>query len=211
MNRAGVFLVVVVLLLAGGWLLRRPRGAVRGAPVDVAIEPLQEPVDPPEVADVERRGHHFSLEKFFRYEIAGEVVSASEYDLTWTNDFFDVDVGLVWGPRLSELKERYSFFQMGRWLFWRSKGPVSGEERDYITAHMGNQHLIPAEGHANVARAIKWIRGGDHVHLRGYLVRIRDENGHQVAVSSTSRHDTGDGACEIVWVDEVQIGTSVYR
>jgi hypothetical protein len=210
--KALVALLVLMALGAGGWwLYRRPHSQEAEAPVDVSAEPLQEAVDPPLVETVERGGHKFTLEKFFRYQVSGEVVSATSYDLTWTNDFFDVDLGLVWGPQLADLKHRYHFFQDGRWLFWRADGPVSDADRDYVTSHSGNEHLIPAEGNANLSKAIRWIRPKDRVRVSGYLVRIKDERGKVVALSSTSRHDTGGGACEIVWVDEVQIGEALYR
>jgi hypothetical protein len=57
--------------------------------------------------------------------------------------------------------------------------------------------MIPAD--SAVADALAKIRQGDTVHLDGWLVQIdRDDGWHWR--SSTSRDDSGDGACEVVYV-----------
>ena len=99
---------------------------------------------------------------------------------------------------------------MGRWLFWRTDGPVSDAERLEVTRHISNNHLIPSETSKHLARAFRMLRQGDDVRITGSLVRITGPSGLLVT-SSTVRDDTGDGACEVVWVDELQVGSRIYR
>ncbi len=69
-----------------------------------------------------------------------------------------------------------------------------------IASHSANMHLIPAN--ARVEATLRGLRSGNLVTLRGALVRAEGPNGF-TWVSSLSRADTGDGACELVWVDAI--------
>ena len=51
---------------------------------------------------------------------------------------------------------------------------------------------------------------GDAVRLRGLLVDATADDGLTWR-SSLSRGDTGPGACELLYVQEVQVGDRVYR
>ncbi len=212
-SRFAFIAVCVVLLGWAGWRFVLPVvwASGHGPPVPLDVDPMQTPLEPPERVAVTRGDRHFTIEKTHHYEVSGEVLSATAYDVTWSNEFFDVDVGLLWGPSRERFKEKYHFSQMGRWLFWRSETPVTDAERDDITRHISNNHLIPAEGRKHLASAVRWVSSGDHVKITGSLVRVLDETGAQLVRSSTVREDSGDGACEVIWVDSLQINGRVYR
>lgn len=195
------------------WRVILPRvwSAPAAAPISLDADPVQEPLEAGEPLVVERSGTRYLVHKQFSYEVQGEVLSASTYDVTWTNDFADVDVALLWGPKREAIKERFKFFQMGRWLFWRTESEVSPEDRAELTRVISNNHLIPAEGSQHLGWAFRRLGKGDEVRLKGSLVRITSPEGTLYAQSSTSRDDTGDGACEVVWVDELQVNGRVYR
>lgn len=188
-----------------------PTGGVEVAPLALGPEPFQEELATPETVTIEREGKTFHIRQTHRYRVVGEVLSASTYSLAFTNDFFDVDIGLAWGDHVEDLKSRYSFYQDNRWLFWRSSEPVSEADREDVTTHVGNQHIIPAEGHPSIDRAVRWAKEGDRVALEGFLVTILDSSWQPLARSSTRREDTGGGACEIVWLDTFQNGNTVWR
>jgi len=65
-------------------------------------------------------------------------------------------------------------------------------------------HLIPATAH--VERLLKNVRPGQIVSFSGYLVEARDASGWNIR-SSLTRSDTGAGACEVVWVEDLQVGS----
>jgi hypothetical protein len=62
--------------------------------------------------------------------------------------------------------------------------------------------MIPAD--PDIEKSLKSLRSGQIVELTGYLVGVQ-EKGQWVWVSSTSRTDTGDGACEIIWVERLSV------
>ena len=204
-------IAALVLYLAYTQIYMRPRAVAHGEAIDVSGEPRQAALPSPGTVPVEVRGKSYLIEKHHRYEISGEVLSIETYNVAFKNEFFDVDLGLIWGPRSAELKRRYTFNQGGRWLFWSSKDPVSDDERRYITAHISNNHLIPAAGRRNLVKAVRWPGRGDKVRIAGYLVTIKDPSGGVAASSSISREDSGAGACEVIWVEEIQINDKIYR
>jgi hypothetical protein len=61
-------------------------------------------------------------------------------------------------------------------------------------------HLVPAD--AAVAAAIERVRPDQTVRLRGWLVEVQDADGWTWR-SSLSREDSGNGACELIYVCEL--------
>lgn len=204
---AALISVYLVLDWVRGW----PRGGVSAPPVTLGEEPFQEALPEPLPIQVHRDGRTFFLLQTHRFAVSGHVLSATEYDLAWTNDFFDVDLGLAWGDQVDRLLDQYDFRQNARWLFWQADRPIDEAERRYVTTHVGNLHLIPAEGRPTVDRALRWARKGDRVRIEGTLVTIQDAGTNELARSSTTRDDTGGGACEIVYVTRFQNGDTVWE
>ena len=204
-----LFVAVVVYSLRG--FRGCPTGGVTSAPLQLGDEPVQVELDKPEPVTIERDGKTFHIQKTHSYRVVGEVLSASTYSLAFTNEFYDVDIGLAWGDHVPALKDAYTFYQDHRWLFWRADHPVSDADRADVGTHIGNQHIIPAEGHPRIDRAVRWAREGDIVALEGYLVASLDSSWQPLAKSSTSRSDTGNGACEIVWVEKFQNGGTTWQ
>jgi hypothetical protein len=63
-------------------------------------------------------------------------------------------------------------------------------------------HMIPAD--ASVAYRLQRVRVGDVVSLDGMLVEADKANGWRWR-SSLARDDTGNGACELVYVQSLTI------
>ena len=71
-----------------------------------------------------------------------------------------------------------------------------------IAAHSANMHLIPSDKEVN--GVLRDVRRGDLISSIGYLVSVSGENGRKWD-TSLSRTDTGNGACEVVWVKRLII------
>ena len=85
---------------------------------------------------------------------------------------------------------------------------------NYITSHIAHTHMIPAN--PNVMGGLLQIKKNDIVKLDGYLVDIYTDKSELVAYTSMSRSDTnassrGSGACEDMYVTQVQIGNKIYK
>jgi len=138
-------------------------------------------------------------------------VSKAKYFKGWEAKISRYDFALVWG-KLAEpgMKKYIKYNQWGRFYFFRYKWncPVS---KEYIFTHSSNHHLIAAN--KNILRALMKVRKNKLVKLGGYLVDVSGTyRGRKVNwKSSRSRNDTGDGACEILFVKKIRYENNVYE
>ncbi len=70
--------------------------------------------------------------------------------------------------------------------------------------HSGNMHMIPAN--PGVKADLDDVGEGDLVRFSGYLVDASGPNGFTWK-TSLSRDDTGDGSCELFYVERVLLLT----
>ena len=113
-----------------------------------------------------------------------------------------VDLAVGWGPMSDQaVLDRLEISQSARffWYQWRRQPPIAPNE---IASHATNLHLIPST--SAIAGQCKSLRSGELIHLRGLLV---EATGAELGTwrSSLSRTDTGNGACELVWVEELNL------
>jgi hypothetical protein len=197
MRRTWVLLFVAFLGGANWWLYER--SVSRPAGVLVAAEPVQQDLDhAPEFAD---RGYRFVQRA--RYDITARVLRREMYRVDGGAALAPVDLAVGWGPLSdSRIVDQLEFSQMGRFFYWKPKDfatfPLSPET---LITHGAQMHLIPAT--KDIDRRIRKLRPGQVATIGGYLVDVRGPGGFYWNTSLT-RKDTGDGACEIVWVETVE-------
>lgn len=115
-------------------------------------------------------------------------------------DLSPIDLALGWGLMSApNTLEKLHIWQWGRFYFWRVR---RGEVFDPAMAVplSTNVHLIPAN--PEIRRALMRARPGDLIRLEGKLVDAHREDLGWWRTSRT-RTDTGDGACEILFVERV--------
>lgn len=145
------------------------------------------------------RLENYQVEPLAEFALNARVLGAEHYRFGREAEISPVDLALGWGAMSdSAVLARIDIRQSGRFYFWRTEQfPIPREE---IESHSANMHMIPAD--AAIARRLKAIRPGQVVRLRGYLVAISAADGWRWR-SSLSRTDTGNGACELVWVESL--------
>ncbi len=187
---------LLVLYGAHGWWVQRPLSQPPG--VLVADPPRQAPVDEP--SDWQRES--YLIRPLARYEVEARIVGRENYRFDATADLSPMDLALGWG-RLSDsaVLDRLELRQSSRWLSWRYDYPPPVPP-DEIQRSLANVHVIPAD--ERVERILGRLRPGQVVALSGYLVEVRGA-GRGAWVSSLSREDTGKGACEIMWVEDIRV------
>ena len=143
----------------------------------------------------------YQVEPLAQYDVTARVLSTRSYSQKRESDVSPIDFALGWGPMADRgLLENLNVSQRDRWYFvrWRN-APVKAEE---VIANSANTHLLPAN--PEVAAQLKAVQPGDIVRLQGYLVEVSAEDGW-TWTSSTTRTDTGDGSCEVLWVESVEV------
>jgi hypothetical protein len=87
------------------------------------------------------------------------------------------------------------------WTCWIStQDPVAAAS--FSWQQLSNNHVLAHEPH--LYEAIKSAEIGDQIHFSGQLARYSHDGGFQRG-TSTSRSDTGNGACETVYVEDFRI------
>lgn len=196
-----LFIALLLASLYGAWNWWSSERHVSVPPGIVApAEPVQVDLEPPPVFSA--KDHTFYARA--RYEITARVLRKEFYRLDGGANLAPVDLGLGWGPMSdTRIVDQLQFSQMGRFLYWKPNDwttfPLS--PKDTIT-HAAQVHAIPAD--ADVEHRLRRLRPGQVVTLSGYLVDVRGPGGFQWH-TSLRRDDTGDGACELMWIEHVAV------
>ena len=135
---------------------------------------------------------------------AGEfrVLSREDYSFGREAELSPVDFALGWGSMTNPaIYKQLSISQGNRWYYWRYENapPIPVNE---ISTHSANTHLIPAS--KQVAKQLQQIDQDVLIYLKGQLVEVTAADGWTWR-SSLSREDTGNGACELMLVEEVRV------
>ena len=121
----------------------------------------------------------------------------------WGREASVSPVDLTLGWRLmsnQEILDGLSIYSMHRAYAWMPRNrdlPASAAE---ISAQSANMHMVPAT--PEIADRLRAVNRGGLVDLRGYLIEIAFPDGG-IWRSSMTRTDTGNGACEVVWVEQL--------
>jgi hypothetical protein len=162
----------------------------------VPEEPAQELCPAHEIARVK----DYTITAVATYTIRARVLHTKHY---WAdgNDLVPYDIALGWGPMSDQaVLDHLDISQGNRFYFyeWRNMPPIPEKE---INGHSSNNHLIAAD--SSIARVISDLYPGEIVTMKGYLVNISKPNGFHWN-TSLSRADTGNGACEVFYVEGIQ-------
>lgn len=200
-----VLVATTVLLVLGLWLGRcRPSGEPTGTLLDWSGEPAQTDTSAEPITVETRRGR-VVLQPRASYEIVGMVIGVERYRFDGSAFLAPLDVALAWGP-VPDWRDRISFQQMGRFVHWQTRD--GSLDLGQITSHVANTHVIPAN--SIVERAVVSLDRGEAVRLAGLLVDASGADGFRWR-TSLSRSDTDAGACELLWLESVEVGGRLIR
>ena len=160
-------------------------------------EPKQELIK--EALEFEHKG--FKVKPLAEFDITAKVILREDYRFDDGAKIAPIDLALGWGRMSDEaVLKHINFSQGGRWYRYRyQSAPIPQQE---IQSHSANMHMIPAESW--IANDLDEIKPGQVIQIKGKLVEVTGDNGWKWR-SSLSRQDTGNGACELVYVESVEI------
>lgn len=214
MNAFQQFLRAITWISLAAWIALVFYEPPLPAPPDVLPEIKTE--EPQQVANSVRGlnlaigTYQYTLEPSYRYDLRGVVVSLYDssnwFDLAHQDDPGNIrDLCVVWGKNVASGIYRDVTYQSGEFTCSFSWSLQLDPPFDI---HGGsNNHVLPATD--AVAKKIKLVLRGDQIRLQGYLTNyaVQDAQGRKLYTrkTSTSRNDTGNGACEIVYVTDIEI------
>lgn len=214
-----LFFGSLALLLWASWqseVLPEPK-AIRE---ELRSEPVQRVGEAPAFS-TRVSGVEYRVQPRFTYDLYGVVVSrhdaAAWWDYVhkeWNDNLNVVDLCVVWGENVQQDAYRKINYSHDQWTCWyetRSSEAMAA----FDTSAISNNHLIT--DNPRLTDALRLAKVGDQVHVQGYLADYTITNGKTAGfkrVSSTVRSDTGNGACEVVYVKSFEIlkaGGGVWR
>lgn len=175
----------------------RPVVCEVAAPTTRTWEPLQRPAGP---ASGPFQQYGVTLRPRAEFLADGLLLSKKRYRDD-AGDLSPIDLAIGWG-RMSVpgILGDADVGQGGRWYYvtWKDGAlPIPPREMMRSSA---NVHIIPSTD--DVSRSLMALRAGEKIRVTGWLVDVSGPNGFSWN-TSLSRTDTGDGACEILYVCSV--------
>lgn len=152
------------------------------------------------------RGAEYVVQPVASYELRGLVVTHNDPaglgDLTHDETSVDTkDLCVIWGPNLADDDYRRVSYESSPTWCWYS---YRGDDVRFDPTAIANNHLVTDRD--DLRAVLERVHVGDQVRFKGLLVNYRDRR-HPGAwrSSSTRRDDSGGGACEVVFFDELEV------
>jgi hypothetical protein len=195
MRSKGLWILVAAAL---GLAYQGTSSEIRHGPGVLAPDdPKQSPISNPQ--PFEWKG--YSIKPLASFDVEARVLSKERYWLGRESELSPFDLALGWGPMSNEaVLDEIDISQGGRFYNWWTD--TLALPPAVISSHSANMHMIPAND--DVASALKRVRKGSLVQFSGVLVSIQAADGWHWN-SSLTRQDTGNGACEVVWVERMDV------
>ncbi len=200
-------LIVSIFYAAYAYTVRNTLPDSKTMVKELSLNPVQRPTE--EAPFIHRHmGKEFWVTPLARYDIAGLVVSSN--DITSFGDIYhdetseDVrDLCLIWGDNLDDnIHHEMKFWSESVSCHIKTKTERAAEL--FNGEALSNNHLLPAS--QEIRKKIDSVSIGDQVALSGFLVSYAPrESPEAKRVSSLERTDTGGGACEVLYVNEMTI------
>jgi hypothetical protein len=186
-------LMSLIAALSNGWEVSTGPG------ISVQEPPIQEKII--EADGFEHKG--YNLMPLAEFDLKAKVISKKKYNDSWS-DICPFDFTLGWGKLSDEsLLNKIWFSQSSRRTYFQTENLPQGLAINEMISLSSNMHLCPAD--KVVARRMRDVPIGALIQLQGKLIRLSKVDGTWYNESSLTREDTGDGACEIIWVENFEI------
>jgi hypothetical protein len=191
-------IAAISLVLAARLPAPRLRPALHDEPLQTALAP--EAATP---FNENLHQHVYSVTPRFTYHLTGMVVALSDA-MGWKNithkyagDFLNTnDICMIWGANAETLDLSKFEFTHGDWTCYVQTHD-SAAWSQFKMDGLANNHVLPAT--PEIAAQFRKLRIGDQIAIDGRLVDYSID-GRPPRTTSIVRTDTGNGACEIIYV-----------
>jgi len=173
---------------------------------ELADAPRQRKIDKPPFS-VSYGGTEYRVEPKYDYELHGMIVSYRQHDgkslmHRRSSDHLNMaDVCVVWSD--TAFSEHLRALEFWNGIFTcnvQTSNMVAWSQ--FKMNQLSNNHLISAD--EEIRDVVGDIRIGDQIRIKGWLAHY-GAAGNGLRSTSTTRDDSGDGACETIFVNEFEI------
>lgn len=201
------------LILGATFFTRNNLRSVKEISREILKQPKQTKINRRGKIKFFKDGYAYELTPVENYEINGLLVSKKGYKLFSiykSASVFPFDVCLIWGNNVRNRVFQHNsikFYQDCRWCMVEWLGDVN-----FNFGEISNNHLIFQE--ESLERKAAGFVIGDQVRIKGMLVNVDAYKAGKTEIfnpkriswaTSTQRHDSGKGACEIIYVTGIDM------
>lgn len=177
--------------------------------LDLLGDPLQQPTRRNSFT-TSVNDENYLVEPRFDYELNGVIVSyhnADDFSDIWHHhswkDFINLrDLCVVWGDNVESGVYLDMDFHNDSWTCWFS-WPNREVGRRFEKTQLSNNHLLIDD--ETIKTRLMASEPGDQIRLRGMLAEYSNPGSGFFRGTSTTRIDTGNGACETIYVTDFEI------
>ena len=159
---------------------------------------------------IETGGQRYLVSPQHDYTLDGVVVSYHDADSIsdiWHHEkwkeFLNIrDICVIWGENVASGVYQQMDFDNDSWTCW-AYWPDAQTGSQFKMRQLSNNHLLV--DNLALKEIVMSAERGDHIRISGHLASYENPgNGFQRG-TSTTRDDTGNGACETIYVEDAQI------
>ena len=133
------------------------------------------------------------------FSIRARVLFKERYWMGRESNLSPLDLTVGWGLMSDQaVLDQYRISRGYRRFWWQPRNGAAAAVKTDVITHSANIHIIPATD--DLARSLEGLHPGNIVEMGGMLVEADGRDGWKWR-SSLTRDDTGDGACELMWVE----------
>ena len=154
-----------------------------------------------EIDDFEK--DNFIIQPIKNYEIEARVLSKKKYNFGEDSKLATYDLALGW-KEMSDIDylEKINISQRNRWYYWRTKDNTISKST--VAHNSSNHHIV----HANekIKEQLSNLKEHQVIKMTGYLINATNIDNQKIKLqSSLSRKDKGAGACEVFYVNYLEV------
>jgi hypothetical protein len=176
--------------------------------IDPLLEqaPIQKPIDASPF-DIAVNNVNYQLQPLYDYELYGLVVSYEHHDgqfglhKLWNDHINVADMCVVWSNNAARINLTEYDFWNGQFTC-NVKTSSNQAWREFNMYMLSNNHLLTEDD--DIRDQIESISIGDQIRIKGYLTNYSNDKGG-FRGTSTTRLDEGNGACETIYVNEIEV------
>lgn len=173
---------------------------------------LGDPIQEPTLAEnfnTEVNGENYLILPKYDYELEGVIVSYNnsgdftDYFHSYWNDYINLrDLCVVWGSNVETGVYLDMDFHNDSWTCW-ARWPSREVGKIFDKDKISNNHVLIDDN--EVENRLMQSEPGDHIRLKGVLAEYHNPRTGFRRSTSTIRTDTGNGACETIYVTDFEL------
>ena len=195
--RPAIRLAALTALAGLVWLFLTSRPITHPPGVLVPEAPVQKDIPARPLGQV----GEWRITAVAEYHLRGRVLGTKRYRNGVQSGLVPVDVAMGWRKMSDQsVLDHLTISMTNRFFFyeWTNEPPIPPDE---IKVSAANNHIIAAND--GVRKVIRGLRTGQILAMHGYLVNANGPGGCTWN-TSLRRDDTGNGACELFYVENAR-------